>query len=82
MTTPTKPPPKLRTYWVTWTYVANFSGPTPVQAVSREDAARQVFWYAGNESFQKQVTVHVSGVRPKLFTKDAKGVITTSKGGT
>lgn len=60
----------LKSYWVLWTYIANYSKLTRVEARDAEDAMDMVTGHFSKD-FQKKATVYVFDREPILTSKPA-----------
>jgi hypothetical protein len=62
-----------KTYWVIWTYIANYSEQAcPVAAFSPEDAAKVIIDSYGGEEFARKATVYVFDHKPVLVMRKGK----------
>lgn len=57
----------MKTFYVLWTYIANYSRLLPIKADTAEDALKESVGYFGPE-FHKKATVYVFDSPPSILT--------------
>lgn len=63
----------LKPFWVSWTYIANYGGPTRVMASGYSDAADRVCGFYSDD-FKRKASVYVTREEPiKVQLTDTSG---------
>lgn len=63
----------MRDYWVMWTYIANYGGPTRVKAESPKAAAKHIY-DCYSEDFKKKGVVIVFDNEPALVVSQDSNI--------
>ena len=59
----------MKTYWVWWNYISNFSAPRRVEAEDEQAAVAAVVGHYSDD-FREMATVYVTTVRPEPYQGD------------